>query len=74
MWLATLLDLTLFLRLCDLSLQSNSTTNIITPRGTTEKIINNDTKSVSQVSIPRPKSQNGLPSSSWYNLPLSALQ
>ena len=73
-WFNILLDLTLFLCLFDLFLQIISTINIITPKGTTAKITSNATRSISQVSITRPKSQGYLPLSFWYILLLLILQ
>ena len=54
-WFNVLLDPILFLCLFNLLLHTISTINIITPKGTTAKITSNATRSISQVSITRPK-------------------
>ena len=73
-WFTVLLDPILFLCLFNLILHAISTINIITPKGTTAKITSNATRSISQVSITRPKSQGYLPLSFWYILLLLILQ
>ena len=73
-WFNVLLDPTLFLCLFNLFLHTISTINIITPKGTTAKITSNATRSISQVSITRPKSQGYLPLSFWRILLLLILQ
>ena len=73
-WFNDLLDPTLFLCLFNLFLHTISTINIITPKGTTAKITSNATRSISQVSITRPKSQGYLPLSFLYILLLLILQ
>ena len=60
-WFNVLLDPTLFLCPFNLLLHTISTINIITPKGTTAKITSNATKSISQVSITRPKFHGYLP-------------
>ena len=56
-----LLDPTLFLCPFNLLLHTISTINIITPEGTTAKTTSNATKSISQLSITRPKFHGYLP-------------
>ena len=60
-WFNVVLDPILFLCLFNLLLHTISTINIITPKGTTAKITSNATRSISQVSITRPKFHGYLP-------------
>ena len=73
-WFNILLDPILFLCLFNLLLHTISTINIITPKGTTVKITSNATRSISQVSITRPKFHGYLLLSFLCILLLSILQ
>ena len=60
-WFNVLLNPILLLCLFNFLLHTISTINIITPKGTTVKITSNATRSISQVSITRPKFHRYLP-------------
>ena len=73
-WFNVLLDPILFLCPINLLLYTISTIDIITPKGTTAKITSNATKSISQVSITRPKFHEYLLLSFLHTLLLLILQ